>query len=451
MTDDESRSRSTPEIGGEASGLNIRISHLLDTRKNPRFASTEQWLWHTRACIEATALLVCRANAKLDWFGDNVKLLGDIGSAEKTHELSTLETDRPFVIQWTCLSLVTIRSSLERNTPVQEKARIAVESLAGEHDSSDGQALKSAQNIDGTLQDARGFLSELTDALIQVKNTKEQVIKILGGYGRQVSQLENIKIAADHLDNIDQRMSDIQSFIVTTSQRITRQLPGVQFDDFLDDFETWSIESNRLVEWSHNPPRQFIFPGQTLKGIHSLGLAFRTILDGTWDANDYQETLKDVKEFLTWRGDLLQRQLWRLQDLRDGGGLGFTVELYFLALKQPLSIPSLEESESQLCIGTLQAITSNQTKHRHSLGTQKLLLDMILPHGIISEFRYPAYITDVFFNFLGEFLEGQGGPHLDDAMQKLSSPDIYTCYGDEQYAFRDNTLRVVKRARAPLS
>lgn len=38
-----------------------------------------------------------------------------------------------------------------------------------------------------------------------------------------------------------------------------------------------------------------------------------------------------------WQGNLLRLQLWRLQDLCDGGELGFTVELFFLALKQLLS------------------------------------------------------------------------------------------------------------------
>ena len=29
----------------------------------------------------------------------------------------------------------------------------------------------------------------------------------------------------------------------------------------------------------------------------------------------------------------MERQLWRLVDLRDDGGLGFTIELLFLALR----------------------------------------------------------------------------------------------------------------------
>ena len=72
---------------------------------------------------------------------------------------------------------------------------------------------------------------------------------------------------------------------------------------------------------------------------------------------------------------------------------------------------------------------------------------MILPHGIISEFRYPTRITDVFFDIIGAFLEGQGGSHLDVAEQELSAPDIYTSYGDERDDFREKTLKVITRAR----
>jgi hypothetical protein len=47
----------------------------------------------------------------------------------------------------------------------------------------------------------------------------------------------------------------------------------------------------------------------------------------------------------------LRRQLWRLQDLRDDG-LGFTVELFFLALRQLLSNSVSRESHFALFVGT---------------------------------------------------------------------------------------------------
>ena len=247
---------------------------------------------------------------------------------------------------------------------------------------------------------------------------------------------------------MDQRIYDVQSFIVATSQGITRQLPGVQFDDFDPETGPVAVQFSHLVDWSRGPPTQFISPGQTLKNICSLGSTFRSTLEGMWDLVAHQELLENVKEFLqdpTWKEILLQRQLWRLQDLRDGGGLGFTVELFFLALKQQLlSTTSTNESHSPLYIDAFRAISSDWAKYQHSPGTQKLLLDMIMPyHGIISKFRFPTYITDEFLELLRNILKAQRGSHLEDAMQLLSDPDIYPSYGHEQEAFRANVLRAI--------
>ena len=57
-----------------------RVAHLLETCKNRSlFGSDEQWRKRIRACIEATASLVCFTNAELGWFEDAGRLLGDIG------------------------------------------------------------------------------------------------------------------------------------------------------------------------------------------------------------------------------------------------------------------------------------------------------------------------------------------------------------------------------------
>jgi hypothetical protein len=72
----------------------------------------------------------------------------------------------------------------------------------------------------------------------------------------------------------------------------------------------------------------------------SPALTLHNILEGQGDADVYKELLKKLEKYpylLDWRGNEMQRQLWYLQDLRDGGGLGFTVGLFFLAPDKPLS------------------------------------------------------------------------------------------------------------------
>jgi hypothetical protein len=122
-----------------------------------------------------------------------------------------------------------------------------------------------------------------------------------------------------------------------------------------------------------------------------------------------------------WPEDLLQRKLWNLQDLRDSGGLGFTVEIFLLVLRQLLSTSSSQESYSALYIGTFRAITSDRRKYKHSLGTQKILLDAVASDkGFVRTFNYPDYITDELWELLDDILEGQTGPHIDSAVQRLT-------------------------------
>jgi len=159
----------------------------------------------------------------------------------------------------------------------------------------------------------------------------------------------------------------------------------------------------------------------------------------------------DTEEYLSWPQNLknlLQRQLWRLQDLRDGGGLGFTVELFLVALNQLLSASPHQDSHSALYIGTFRVITPDWRVYKHSLGTQKILLDAVASNqGIVHRFNYPTYITDELLSLLDRLLESQTGPHIDNAVQQLSLPDNRP----GMQAFRAKALRVISRFQAPSS
>jgi hypothetical protein len=163
-------------------------------------------------------------------------------------------------------------------------------------------------------------------------------------------------------------------------------------------------------------------------------------LEGQGDADAYNELLMDLEDFPGWQGGEMQRQLWRLQDLGDRGGLGFTVELFFIALSQLLSTSPSKESHSALYTGTFRAITFDWNKHKDSLGTQKLLL--IIAWTRRREFveGYPAYIVDEFFLLLDNILEGQTGPHIDAVRRQFESLKMY---GSRR--FRKRMLRVLTR------
>jgi hypothetical protein len=415
--------------GNAVHELSTRVARSAEICKNRGlFANDDLWRKRTRACIEATASLVCCANAKLAWFGGISKPLGDIGSFEKIQELSLARTDELFVMRWTCLSLVAIRPILADNRNVQRRVTVVMESFAREDDTGNNDALAGAQKIDETLQKVNSCLEGLYYALCETEDLTE-VERILCGHESQISELEQINIEADRLQYVDFWISVMRKAINDNSDQIISQFPGV-----LDDFDPnygQPIPFSRLVELTRDPRKlQFMRPRQTLRSMCSAATTLRNILEGQGNVDAYKELMKDLSEFIIswqsgWQGGEMQRQLCRLQDLRNGGGLGFTVELFFLSLSQPLSTSSLKGSHSALYTGTFRAITSDWSRHKDSLGTQKLLLDIAMSRPLEFGEYYPAYVVDEFLLLLGNVFEGQTGPHIDKARQLFQSFGSY--------------------------
>jgi hypothetical protein len=433
--------------------LGTRIAHSVEICKSRVLFAADKVLWRkrTRDCIETTASLVCCANAKLAWFGGILELAGDIGSFENIRELSLAGTDELFVTRWTCLSLAAIGQVLENNVIFRQSATLAIDSYAKADDTGDDDALAATQKMNETLKKASDCLHQLYCALRGTEDLTEEVKEILRGHESKIAQLEQIDIEADRLAPVDHSIFKMQTAINDGFGRIISQFPGVLDDN--DIYNEVQIPFNRLVQLSCNPRKlQFIRPKQTLKSMCSPSLTLRNILEGPGDADAYKELLKNLKtfNFSGWGGDEMNRQLqvWRLQDLGDGGGLGFIVELFFLALSQLLSTSSSKESHSALYRGTFRAVTSDWRKHKHSLGTQKFLLNIAVSRRNEFAYIYPAYIVDEFLLLLGNIFEGQTGPHIDYARQQFESFELYGL-GE----FRERVLRVLTRGQvqSPLS
>ena len=379
-----------------------RIGHLFDTCKNRAvFTSDELWRRRARACVDATASLVFYADAKLSWFGDIMQTLGDIGSFEGIRDLSLAEKDGPFVVRWTCLSIVAVRPMLSSSV-FKEHARLAVESFGelSHGDRTDEAAEKNAREIDETLENQWDSTGYLRAKMSFVRLTMKEID------GMQV-----------FLESVDSFSVNLNETIDEVSQRITRQLPGVHFD-FPD------------LELFRSPPKlRFI----------SCRRSLEKFLDFLLRVDEF-----DVGNLVFWPKKLLKRTLWSLQDFRDGGGLGFAVELFLLALKQLLSTYPSQESYSALYTITFKIITSDWRRYKHSLGTQKILLDVIASdQGFLRTFNYPNYIIDELWQLLGDILEGQTGPHIDSAVQQLT--DLQREGGDR---YRVKALTVIARLRS---
>jgi hypothetical protein len=323
---------------------------------------------------------------------------------------------------------------------MSDNVTVGAEMLARQDDTGNDEAPTGAQKIDEALRKAMSCLQRLYEALRLIEDRREEiknlrshesdrgvVEEILHNYESEISELEQIRGEADHLIEVDVLIHNQQVTLINSDLRkIISQLPGV-LEDLDDDYQT-PIPFDRLVKLLHDTRKmQFIRPRQTLKSMCSPAATLRKILGG-WmsvvEEFECRDLLRDLKYFpfrSGWRGNEMQRQLWRMQDLRDGGGLGFTVELFFIALDQLLSTSSSKESHSALYTGAFRTITSDWSKHKHSLGTQNLLLYIAWSRLEQFDDHYPAYIVDQFLELLGNCFEGQTRSRIDEIVKQLTS------------------------------
>ncbi|KAH8994221.1 hypothetical protein EDB92DRAFT_2113439 [Lactarius akahatsu] len=434
-----------PLEGTAVDTISRSVRYLFETCSNHSyFQNEEARRRRMRACVEAAASLVCGIGFRLEWFGEVGKLVSEIGHIEEINRSPTTTSDPSFIVRWTCLSLVAVQQILCSNR-LRVLAGYAVGGLAriqSEYGQPDEAGWRSAQWIEECLKTAWERAEELRRAFepLSQERTREQVLEILRNHESQISELERIKVEADGMEDVDWRISLYQDAMDDATYRLMRQLPGVSFDElnrsesFLrsDAFNTPNTASAPVTP-------QLTFPGQRVQALARLGPKLREVLDGQV-AEGYEEVLESLKSVnqvpisLRRPNGLMKRQLWRLQDLRDCDGLGFTVELFFLSLRQLLSIPSLHESNSVFYTGTFRIITSHWEKGRKSPGTQHILLNIICDliirgRGVFSEFSYPESITAILFDMVGNMLQGYAGPdeHIRDALREIESVDSRYC------------------------
>jgi len=122
----------------------------------------------------------------------------------------------------------------------------------------------------------------------------------------------------------------------------------------------------------------------------------------------------------------MKRQLWRLLDLRDGNGLGFTIELFFLALRGLSFSSSSPELKEAFYTGTFKVITSHWEESKESIGTQRILIDLICDlvvkkRGVFSDFPYPEYFVDELLDLVRRMVDGHRGPrsHIDEVVEEV--------------------------------
>jgi hypothetical protein len=332
--------------------------------------------------------------------------------------------------------------------------------------SEDDNAMKNALKIDELFSTAKGFCGALYRALKPQEPwiTDTQIREAVREHESKILELERSRVVADLMEEFDYSLSVVDFGIRGLTRGLLRQLPGVSFDDLL---RTSPSPLNQVLAFPVSGASgsavapQWVFLRQRLWRLSSLSSDLRVIIEGRFDAN-YKQVLMNLKD--VWdsaRGSasisnarhLMERQLWRLLDLRDGCGFGFAVELFFLSLRHLLSTSSSSDSHSAFYVGTFKAITSDWRRHKHSHGTQRVLLSLVCDlavdqRGLFSDYPFPSYVTDALLELLGNVVEGETGAHIDEAMEELR--DFWSwVYGEDDDSFPGKAWRVIARTRAP--
>ena len=431
------------------------MRHLLDTCNNRgRFANTELWWKRTRGCIETVAALVFCANVKLEVFGDPKdlgRLLHELIEIEHTPgpNRSPAGSDGPSVMRWKCLTFVTryyysmswcAALAIDALSTIHiegvEYESLSPDEYPGEYERQvDERALQNFQMIDKSFEEAREFCVYRLREVFRSGRTEEQVREVLGRDSDAIfSMFERVALVAGEMEAFDSTASEVNRLV----NGLNKHLPSVSFDVFKGADLIKPIEFyNRPDAGGQQFMPQFLFLGQRLRLLCSYAPKLRGIVDGPSNGV-YQEVLESLQTLwndsilrnsVVGQQHLMERQLWRLFDLRESGGFGLSVELFFLVLANQLSMAPSQDTLSTHYIGTIRSIRSGWIKHTRSIGTLRVILNLIcdiaLPEsGVFYDGpNFPSDITTELLILLENITGGWSSSrqHFEDAMTQLDA------------------------------
>ena len=424
---------SSPPGGSTVDNLCRCVRYLFETYNtegNTTSVETQRRRMH--GCTETAAFLVC-TDVQLGQFGEVGQVISELGRIERINDVSTIKASPSFAIRWTCLSLVVTRQMvMDRRNKVWELAGFAVSGIARfqlVYGAPDEAALWGAQRIDDYLRTAWKHVEDIYRAFQPwgLNKTREEIMDTLKDLELPILELERMKDEADGIEAIDWRISLLQDAMGDATHQLTRLLLG----ESSNGLEPSASIPVTPVTTSITP--QYIFPSQHLQDLFTLSRGLHDILKNRNPEKHAEtiESLESIDNILPTRRleGLMSRQLWRLQDLRDGGGLGFTMELFFLALRRLSSASLSPELKRDLYTGTFHVITSGWEESRCSSGTQLILLNLVCDliikrRGVFSDFSYPDYIVEMLLELVRNMVESG---KMDAAMEELWNVNSRNC------------------------
>ena len=449
---------------GDLSG---RITRLLKTCTDPGVLPTEEARRkRARACVDASLSFVLSIDDDWEWFAEPEimsQALTYLGDVERIRDPTTPGFDASFAVRWTCMGLVAVRRML--NAPaVRTAARRVITCLAevrGENGGDENEvAAKTSVIIDRHLKSGWEAADILRTALIrevEPDKMEEQFLETLGNYPTQgaIRDLGDAWNSIGWADKVDEAVIDLVRTMVYTTGGVLGYLPSAVL--------SWAPDSRRKpdVGMRAAPPHlmpQFLPPRFLTQRLWLCVCALRKIATTDWGVSSYQpKTLGDlcapemdvseIRRVIDPIPNPMRAQLWRLQDLRDGGFV-FMLELFMAAVRA--SKVSLHHSSRPVFVDTFKSLTSDWKDHRDAPGTQRLLVHLL--RQVLSKNDetpaddVPAYIVDKFLTFIGETLAGKKGAHVTEALQLIG--DFVELHGGTHSAAQD-ALQTIRPPKPP--
>ncbi|KAA1477635.1 hypothetical protein DENSPDRAFT_616924 [Dentipellis sp. KUC8613] len=422
--------------------LSDRITRLMKTCTEPGILSEQARRKRARACIDAALSLVLSmdgvSGGEWRWFVDNDTMsqaLVYLGGVEKIKQWPTLppsDFDSAFAARWMCMAILATRKSIQ-HASVREAAGSVIASLSyarAEDSSSDDSAIQTAGVVDKRVKKAWTAAQNIYYRLLTESDTEkmdEVAHEILVDCKDDITDLEYIWNLLGWADDVDMSILELVRVVVEATGGVLLHLPGAAME--------WPADTRRLPEKiTLREPKWLIpqlLPPQLLTerlwlcawNLRNLASPGAEWPEAFADLSAPELQLRELQKLLDDTEGWFKLQLWRIQDIRDGG-LVYMLELFVTALR---TTGHISPESRPLYIATLQSITADWSSHRNSLGTQKCLIALLRDvlssmHTGSPSYVIPTFVIDAILELVGNIIPGSQRSLVKEA---LSSVDDY--------------------------
>lgn len=424
--------------------LGSRITRLFKTCTDPGSLPTEDARRkRARACVDAALSLVLSMELEWEWFAESeimAQMLTYLGDVERIREAPTLGFESTFAVRWTCMSIIAVRKMLQTSA-VHDAAQRVISCLAdvrGEEDGDpDDVAVKTAGTIDECMKtgwDAALTLHRKLTREVEPDKMKERLDEIISDNKAEIAELEYMWNILGWADEIDEATITLVRTMMYATGGVLDYLPLV--------VSRWQPDPRCIPEQGMRaiptylmpqfiPPRLLVqrlwVSSWVLRSLSACGGGSVMFMYQPKTLGELSAPELQVPEIRELMGDLyvqqapIMTQLWRLQDLRDGGFV-YMLELFITAIRS--SKAASHHSSRPLYIGTFRTITADWKDHRHAVPSQRLLVNLlrhVLPENNDSPAdEVPSYIIDQFLTFVANVLAEKKGSYVTEAISMIT-------------------------------